>query len=183
MTLLRLLLLAVMAGAALLPAPASADGRLTATPDQLRALYVQRLVKYVAWPEGTGPAPGDPFIVAATEPARLKPWFPDPTGEGEDGDNGEPRFRLVRWPAECHVLVLTGAPTREMAAILMRVADQPVLTITQNPDGPERGAVINFYMRDGRLRMEVSLEAARKAGLTVSSRLLQLVRIHQGEGR
>ncbi|OIQ50810.1 hypothetical protein BerOc1_02752 [Pseudodesulfovibrio hydrargyri] len=178
MGMLRPLLLAFLAWAVLCPArPAPAEDRLTATPDQLRALYVQRLVKYVAWPDGAGPAPGEPFIVAATDPARLRPYFPA-TDQGAG-----PHFRLVRWPADCDVLVLAGASRREAAAILKRVADKPVLTITQDPDGPALGAVVNFYMRGGRLKLEVGLGAARRAGLSVSSRLLQLARVHGGGPR
>jgi hypothetical protein len=157
--------------------PAQAGSRLTAPPDQLRALYVQRLVKYVAWPEGAGPAPGQPFVVAVTDPARLRPYFPAP------GQGGSPEVRLVQWPARCDVLVLIGASRREAAAILKRVADKPVLTITQDPDGPALGAVINFYMQGGRLKLEIGLEAARRAGLSISSRLLQLARIHEGADR
>ena len=178
MGMLRPILLAVLCWALLCPVhPASAGGRLTATPDQLRALYVQRLVRYVAWPAGEGPAPGKPFVVAATDPARLRPYFPAPD------QVGEPEFRLVQWPARCDVLVLVGASRREAAAILKRVADRPVLTITQDPDGPALGAVINFYMQGGRLKLEVGLEAARRAGLSISSRLLQLARIHEGADR
>jgi len=175
---LRPLLIAVLFWGLLWPVfPVWAGGRLTATPDQLRALYVQRLVKYVAWPDGTGPAPGQPFIVAATDPARLRPYFPAP-GPGKESD-----FRLVRWPARCDLLVLAGASRREVAAILKRVADKPVLTITQDPEGPALGAVVNFYMQGGRLKIEVGLGAARRAGLSISSRLLQLVRIHEGPHR
>ncbi|MGE4424205.1 MAG: YfiR family protein [Pseudodesulfovibrio sp.] len=175
---LRPILLAVLFWTLLGPVvPALGGDRLTATPDQLRALYVQRLVKYVAWPDGAGPAPGEPFVVAATDPARLRPYFP------ADGQGDGPRFRLVQWPAECDVLVLAGASRREAAAILQRVADKPVLTITQDPDGPALGAVINFYMQGGRLKLEVSPEAARRAGLAISSRLLQLARIYEGGAR
>jgi hypothetical protein len=178
MGLLRPILLAVLLWALVCPAHAARAGdRLTATPDQLRALYVQRLVKYVAWPDGAGPASGRPFIVAATDPARLRPYFPA-TDQGAG-----PHFRLVQWPADCDVLVLAGASRREAAAILKRVADKPVLTITQDPDGPVLGAVVNFYMRGGRLKLEVGLGAARRAGLSVSSRLLQLARVHGGGPR
>jgi hypothetical protein len=173
MGMLRPILLAALFWALLGPVvPAPAGDHLTATPDQLRALYVQRLVKYVVWPDGAGPAPGRPFIVAATDPARLRPFFPPPApGPG-------PHFRLVQWPADCDVLVLAGASRREAAAILKRVADRPVLTITQDPDGPALGAVVNFYMQGGRLKLEVGLAAARRAGLSVSSRLLQLARVY-----
>jgi hypothetical protein len=175
---LRPILFAALCWALMGPVhPAQAGSRLTAPPDQLRALYVQRLVKYVAWPEGAGPAPGQPFVVAVTDPARLRPYFPAP------GQGGSPEVRLVQWPARCDVLVLIGASRREAAAILKRVADKPVLTITQDPDGPALGAVINFYMQGGRLKLEIGLEAARRAGLSISSRLLQLARIHEGADR
>jgi len=150
---------------------AEGDERLTASPDQLRALYVQRLVKYVTWPEGAGPGKDEPFIVAAVAPDALRPYFD--TGEGA-------RFRLVQWPArKYHVLVLIGAPQREVAAILKRVAGEPVLTISQNPVNLRLGVVVDFAWKNGKLKLEVNPDAAEAAGLTVSSRLLQLVRIYR----
>ncbi|MCJ2164549.1 MULTISPECIES: YfiR family protein [unclassified Pseudodesulfovibrio] len=155
--------------------PAASQGRrLTANLDQLRALYVQRLVKYVNWPDGVGPKPGEPFIVAATDPASLRPYFGSPAGSV--------RFKLVQWPAsDFHVLVLTGAPDREISAILKRVADLPILTISQNPVHLRQGVMVNFYMNNGKLKFEINPAAAKRGGLSISSRLLQLARIYQGE--
>lgn len=148
--------------------------RLKATPNQLRALYVQRLVKYVTWPEGAGPQKGKPVIVAAADPAALRPFFPK-NGTG-------PSFKLVQWPADhYHVLVLNGTPEREAAAILKRVIRQPVLTIGENPVNLQLGGVINFYMRNGKLKLQINLQAANEAGLTISSKLLKIAWIYVGE--
>lgn len=151
-----------------------AGDRPTAPVEQLRALYVQRLVKYVTWPQGEGPEPGGQVIIAATDVGELRPYF------NEDSDS--PRFRLVQWPADdFHVLVLTGAPEREMAAILKRVVGRPVLTISENRASLRQGAVINFYVNNGKLKLEINPEAASRSGLTISSRLLQLSRIYRGD--
>lgn len=165
----------LLALALLLPCVAIAGGKgLSATTDQLQALFIQRLVKYVSWPEGTGPGPGRPTIIAATDADKLRPYF----------DDGRPdaRFRLVQWPSdECHVLMVNGIPDREAAAILGRVAESPVLTIGQSPVSLRVGAVVNFHRVGGKIRLQVSPGAAEKAGLFISSRLLQIARIYEGK--
>ncbi|MEF2230761.1 MAG: YfiR family protein, partial [Pseudodesulfovibrio sp.] len=62
----------------LLPGQArSGDSLPGAEPDQLEALFVQRLVRYVTWPGAAGPGPGGPVVVAATDARRLRPYFAD----------------------------------------------------------------------------------------------------------
>ena len=56
-----------------------------------------------------------------------------------------------------------------------------MLTISENPATLRYGAVINFYMNDGKLKLEINPSAASRSGLSISSRLLQLARIYQGE--
>lgn len=148
--------------------------RQAASLQQLQALYVQRLVKYIQWPQGMGPKPGQPFIVAATDSRSLKPYFT--TG------NDSARFKLVQWPAkEYHILIVNGAPEREAAAILKRTAGQGVLTIGQNPANLRQGVVINFYLLNGRLKMQVNPRAANRAGLSISSKLMKLVKVYAGD--
>lgn len=171
------LLVAAVALSAVLapPTQAGADGpRLTATADKLRALFVQRIVRYVTWPEGAAPPEGGPFIVAAADAESLRPHFEDAVAGGG--------FVLVQWPVEhCHVLVLTGTRDRSAAALLQWASHRPILTITQSPSGMRMGAVVNFFMADGRLRLEISPAAAERAGLVISSRLLGLARIDNGD--
>ncbi|CCH49507.1 YfiR family protein [Pseudodesulfovibrio piezophilus] len=152
-----------------LPGHALGDHRLTASLPQLEALYVQRLVNYVRWPGNSGPQPGQSYIVAATDSAVLRPFFPKESG-----------FKLVQWPSsECHILLINRTPDREAAAILKRAKGYPVLTIGTRPINLHQGAMINFYMQSGKLRMQVNPQAADEAGLSISSRLLKLVKIYR----
>ncbi|MUM76770.1 DUF4154 domain-containing protein [Pseudodesulfovibrio sp. F-1] len=147
------------------------DQRLTATIDQLQALFVQRMVRYVVWPDTETLPPGSPIIVAAIDAESLRPHFTDGLAHG--------RFQLVQWPVDmCHVLILVGTPDRTAAAILQTVTDRPVLTVTQSPSGMRMGAVVNFILKNGRLRFEINPAAAERTGLSISSRLLGLARIY-----
>ncbi|ADU62122.1 MULTISPECIES: YfiR family protein [Pseudodesulfovibrio] len=165
---------ALLAALLLTPIPAlPGSSPRTATGDQLRALFVQRLVRYVTWPEDAAPADGEPVIVAATDAESLRPYFDDA------GDSGG--FRLVQWPVDtCHVLVLAGAPDRSAAAILQWASRRPVLTVGQSPASLRMGAVVNLFLSDGKLKLEINPEAAERAGLDISSRLLGLARIYHG---
>lgn len=168
------LLIAALLAAMLLPLPAVAAKSLSASSEQLQALFVQRLVNYVTWPEQAAPRPGQPFIVAATDARKLKPYF--------ESGAGPVRFELVQWPADnYHILVLNGAPDREAAAILKRTKGQPVLTIGQKQANLSMGVIVNFTMVGGKIKLQVNPAAADQAGLDISSKLLKIVQIYKGE--
>ena len=56
-----------------------------------------------------------------------------------------------------------------------------VLTIAETPGFAKRGVMINFILENSQIRFEANVEAARQAGLNVSSRLLNLAKIVQTE--
>ena len=148
------------------------DGhQMTAEADQLRALFVQRLIKYVTWPSTEKSGHDTPIIVAATDARSLRPYFPQ---------SPDSPFQLVQWPADhCQVLVLNGITERTAAAILKRVAKNPILTVGQFPTGPRMGLVVNFMPVEGKLKLEINPQAAHQAGLTISSKLLKLAHIYR----
>jgi hypothetical protein len=170
-----LLIITVLLGVyCLFPSTAIGGKQLSATSEQLQALYVQRLVKYVSWPESVRPDKNKPFIIAATDIKKLRPYFSQ--------KNDATRFKLVQWPAEeAHVLVINGAPNREVAAILKRTADLPLLTIGQSQANLRSGVMINFYMSQGKLKLQINPTAAGQAGLFISSRLMKIARIYRGK--
>ncbi|WP_022661492.1 YfiR family protein [Paucidesulfovibrio longus] len=142
-------------------------------PEQLRALFLQRIVKYVHWPEAARPAPGRPFVIAAANPAPLRPWF-------RDADPA--RFRLVAWPAEdCQVLYLNTDNPREAAAVLQQIGGRPVLTVGENSAFADLGGIISFIPSGSRLRLLANPAAASRAGLGLSARLLELAIVRGAE--
>ncbi len=152
-----------------------ADTKITATKTQLRALFIQKIPKYVLWPEQEDPAKdskeGTPYTVATIDKESLLPYFNKPES-----------FKLVRWPvANCQVLFLDSKNPRVIAAIIQRVKDKPILTIGQNPDFMRMGGIINFVESGSRMKLQVNICAARKAGLTISSKLLKLSEIYCGD--
>lgn len=144
------------------------------TEPELKAAFLLNFASYVEWPpERLGPA-GSPFVFGIVDSPDL-------------ADNLEAlsRQRLVKErPVEVrrleagdgldgvHMLFLGRESGRQGAYLLEEAIAASVLTVTEDPAVRPDGSVIHFVVVDGRIRFEVSLDAAQRAGLTVSSRLL-----------
>ena len=76
-------------------------------------------------------------------------------------------------PAPLHVLFLAGADETRHPRWLKSAAPG-TLTVTESDTGLAAGSVINFRLVDERVRFEVSLEAAERQGIKLSSRLLSV---------
>lgn len=76
----------------------------------------------------------------------------------------------------CHVLYLGAGGFEAMPAMLEAVRDSGTLTVTDTLDPLRREMVINMLVENGRLAFDVNLSSARRAGLILSSKLLNLAR-------
>lgn len=168
-----MLLLAALLLPLLGPSRPAFGSEAAVSGDQLCALIVQRLVKYVSWPAGAVPGESAPFLLAATDAREIRPYFSDPaTPFG---------VLLSQWPVtSCHILLLNGTAAREAAAIVGRVEDRPILTVGYKLETPPPGLIVNIVEVNGRLKLQIDMQAARRAGLVISSRLLQLAQVHDG---
>ena len=78
------------------------------------------------------------------------------------------------------MLFISSSERRNLAAILGEANRRAVLTVSDSDRFAANGGMIGFVEADGKIRLEVNLEAAQKANLRVSSQLLKLARIVRG---
>jgi hypothetical protein len=80
----------------------------------------------------------------------------------------------VREPSGCDVLfVPAGVPA---APLLHDARTRPILTVGESETFLRAGGIVNFFMDDGKVRFEINQDAASRAQLRISSRLLRLAR-------
>lgn len=164
---------------ALLAPPAAAEPPVEY---KVQAAYVSKFLLFVEWPEGAvgedgyvvGVAGGDDF------------WAAMQALSDREVDAARVTTRRVKASdavAGLHVLVVDpGHPRASTDALLAAAAERPVLTVGRSDDFAGRGGVIQFAIVDDTLRFGVNLEAARRAGLEVSSRLMRAARPLEGAG-
>jgi hypothetical protein len=156
-----------------------------ATPERgVKADFLYKFLGYVEFPAGPLD-PGAPYVVGvagaediAAELTRL--------ATGRMVNNHAVVVRRMHdgdAAAGLHLLFI-GADERAGEASLVKAAQAAgALSVTESATGIESGSVINFVLVDERVRFEVSLAAADKARLKLSSRLLSVAyAVHKGGG-
>jgi hypothetical protein len=145
------------------------DGAQPATFEyELKAAFLVNFLKYVEWPTRDT---GDLVVcVAGQNPFGTSI---DRLAAGERIGSRAIRVRVILEPdPPCHAVFIPRTANR--AAYLRAVADTPTLTIGETPGFLDEGGMINFVQDGARLTFEINVDAARRANLAVSSRLLRL---------
>lgn len=168
---LRAAAVAVQAILAMWSGPADAqEGSLEAA---IKATYLAKFEPFVDWPPNTFPAPASPVVICAIGNDTLGQLL-DRAADGQHiGERPIVVRRLERTDGEtgCHILYVAG-DERAVAEALGAVRGAPVLTVTDQSAGPK--GIINFVIRDNRVRFEVDEAKAARDGLKISSKLLSL---------
>jgi hypothetical protein len=146
-----------------------------ASEEAVKAAFLPRFARYVAWPEAARPEARAPFqlCVIGRDPfGRLL----DQSAAGESIDGHGVAVR--RMPnadaaAGCHLAFVQGNAPADTARFLSVLRRQPVLTVTDGRAGPQRG-IIHFTLVAGRVRFFIDEAAAAERSISISSRLLAL---------
>ncbi|HEX4499515.1 MAG TPA: YfiR family protein [Thermoanaerobaculia bacterium] len=166
----RGLLLAVLL---LLPYSAAAQ---TAPEYDVKAAFLYNFTKFVDWPAAAFPDATSLKVCLLGE---------DPFGRSLQAVAGEPvenrKLVIVRAdappkPGGCQVLFISRSEREKLPQILAALKDSPVLTVGDTKGFVDQGVIINFILEGSKVRFEINTDAADKAGLKVSSKLLQLAR-------
>ena len=64
-----------------------------------------------------------------------------------------------------------------------KIKTRPVLTVGETDQFMEQGGVINFVKKEGKVRLEINLDAARQAKLEISSKLLNVADVVKGKSK
>jgi hypothetical protein len=84
------------------------------------------------------------------------------------------RLRAGESLAGVHLLMVGRAEQERMAQLAKAAAGQHVVLVGEGDDALDRGAAIGFLIDDGRVRFQVSLPAAERSGVRISSRMLSV---------
>lgn len=139
---------------------------------RVKAAYLFNFTKFVEWPSAAFDNESSFSICIAGRNPFGSALSSTLMGETAAGFPLSARVVNAGAAASCHVLfVPRGVPA---APYLRRAAMAPVLTVGESPGFVKEGGAINFVLEGGRVRFEINPQAAERAQLKISSRLLQL---------
>jgi hypothetical protein len=76
--------------------------------------------------------------------------------------------------AHNHILFLGHWQSRNIDAIKQKIANKPVLLVSEFEGLLEKGSIINFIVRDGKIKFELNSTNANASGLKMDPRLREL---------
>jgi len=165
-----------LAGLVWLLAAGSAAAQGTSLEDAVKATFLYKFTPFVDWPAGAHDSPSSAINLCVVGNDAFADLLDDAVAAkpSENRSFAVRRFRTVDPTARCHVLYLPSSGAQTGPEALSAVRGTPVLTVTDQQHDPRRKGIVNFVLKDGRVRFEIDNEAAAENGLTLSSKLLSL---------
>ncbi len=175
----RTFLIALIMTVAVVAAPMAHADDVEYTEYEIKAGFMYNIAKFVEWPEGSADT---------RKPLVLCVLGTDPFGKALDDLNGRPvggrrlevrRASSLKDLKDCHMLFISGSEKERLPRILEALRDSAILTIGDTTGYAGRGVMVNFYLDQKKLRIEINIDKAKRARLLISSQLLRLTRIVQ----
>jgi hypothetical protein len=175
---LRRTLLRTMLGAAALLAgvPALAQSGAAALERSVKAAFLYKFLGYTEYPASAFSGPAAPLVIGVVGSDEMGAELARIVA----GRSAQSRTIVVRQlrdsdaPGALHLLFVAGADSARAARTLRQASPGPTLLVTECGNGLQAGSIINFKIVDEHVRFDVSLEAAEKNNIKLSSRLLSV---------
>lgn len=180
----KALLLVMLSGILALP-PRAFSAEAVVMEYQVKLAFLMNFAKYVDWPPVSFPKPDTPITIGLYGEDKFGNMLKQATeGKAIAGR----KIVIQRADAddnlgEFHILFISDSEAKNLGELLSRIKVLPVLTVGETERFLAEGGVINFVKKEGKVRLEINLAAARVGKLEISSRLLSVADAVVGKAR
>ena len=149
-----------------------------AQPDenQIQAAFLFNFGKFIDWPPA---AKAGPLNICLTESPKTADALEVLTrGKSVNGREITVRRGIPKEGVETCQILFIGLKTKgDRRAQLTAIRNVPVLTVSASDDFIAQGGMVNLADEDNHFQLQINQDAASRAGLTLSSKLLSLAKI------
>ena len=154
---------------------------------KVKAAFLLNFINFIEWPEEVLVQSGPDFNIAILGE--------DPFGSAINTIDGKPAkgrtikikkiagLQYIEELKKCHIVFVSSSQSEILSEIIEALQDYNVLIVGDTEGFAHMGCMINFTIADKKVRFEVNIGAADRAGLKISSKLLKLATIVAEEPR
>jgi hypothetical protein len=150
---------------------------------EIKAVFLFNFAEFVDWPVEAFREAQSPLVIGILGEDPFGAYLDDAV-RGEKVRNRTlvvRRFSRVEDVSECQILFISGSEDTRLEQILASLKGRSILTVSDLDGFSRMGGMIRFVTEKSRIRLKINLEAAKAAGLTISSKLLRPAQIVSGE--
>lgn len=177
-----LLLVLALAGS-----PVAAGTSVDAADEyEIKAAMYLNLLRLVEWPPGNHGDAAAPLVVGVSGSEEMARAIETVARSGSATAGRKITVKRISGTSgveECHSVFIGGADRKRIEGTLMATSKDSVLTVGESDRFVSLGGMIALRLTDERIQIEVNLDAARGAGLNISSQLLKIAVVKTGSGK
>lgn len=147
-----------------------------ATELEVKAAFLCSFAEFVEWPSA---GPSDPVTIGVLGQDPFGPLLEQMSKSRalQTKPLVLKRVSTVGEAQQCQIVFVSESERKNLAEILRSLSSASILTVSDIDGFARRGGMVGFTIEQRRVRFEINREAAEKAGLRMSARLLNLARL------
>lgn len=152
---------------------------------EVKAAFLYNFIKFVEWPPKAFPNRNSPLIIGVlgddpffSPSAKIN--YLDQTVDGKtinDRNIVVQRSNRLADLKNCQLLFISKSERNRIKDTLANLSGMNILVVGETENFCQQGGAINFVMQSEKVRFEINVGAAEKAGLKISSKLLNVAKI------
>jgi hypothetical protein len=145
----------------------------------IKAAYLYNFANYVEWPSSVSKRTNVPFVIGVVGPYPFGKHL-DVIAATKKIDGRKiviRRFKTLDDYTTCDILFIAGSDPRKHPDLDKRLGKSPVLLVGESSLFAQRGGTISFFVQQNKVRFKINQQAAKRKGLKISSKLLQMAEL------
>ena len=145
----------------------------------VKAAFLFNFAKFVEWPADAFRGNDDPFAICVMGQNPFGSALEDTVRDKTVANRGfvVRGVSNAQQASKCQIVFVTASERKRFHSLLEELRGHSILTVGEAEDFTANGGVINFKLKDARVRIEIDTGAAERAKLRISSKLLSLAEI------
>ena len=150
---------------------------------RVKAAFLFHFLQFVEWPANAFPDETSPITLCILGDDPFGPVLDQTVGDKTVGNRRIVirRCQRIEDAGSCHLLFVSRSEIERLPQILARQQGVSSLTVGETDQFVQLCGIINFTVEEGQVRFEINPNAAQRAGVRISSRLLRLAKVVRTE--
>jgi hypothetical protein len=146
---------------------------------EIKAGFLFNFTRFVEWPPDAFADSGAPIVLGIVGDNPVTEMLTE-TAAGKTV-NGRAviirRFKEGQDLRGCHILFVSYSEGKYVRQILEKLKGSQVLTVSETSGFAQAGGMINFFVEGNKVRLEINLDAAARARLKISAKVIAVARL------
>ncbi len=142
---------------------------------QVKAVFLFNFAQFIDWPATAFADSQAPIVIGVLGEDPFGPYLDEVVHSEKVGDRPLEvrRYRRVEEITGCHILFIGRSNVAQLERALAGLQGKSVLTVGEPDNFCRKGGMVRFVTESGKIHLRINAEAAKAAGLTISSKLLR----------